>query len=182
MPFTKTDFPGLTIFEPKVWGDSRGYFYESFNANTFREAGILNDFVQDNQAKSSYGVLRGLHYQVGELAQAKLVRVVEGEVLDVVVDIRPDSPMYGKSFSIHLSAENHKQLFVPRGFAHGYAVLSESAIFCYKCDNFYSREHEGGIRFNDPQLEIDWQMDLKDAILSEKDLVQPFFGEHRAFE
>ena len=182
MPFTKTDFPGLQIFEPKVWGDDRGYFYESFNANTFREAGILNDFVQDNQAKSSYGVLRGLHYQIGDMAQAKLVRVVEGEVLDVVVDIRPDSPMYGKSFSIRLSAENHKQLFVPRGFAHGYAVLSKTAIFCYKCDNFYSREHEGGVLYNDPSLKIDWQMDLKDALLSEKDVVQPLFGAHLPFE
>lgn len=181
MPFINTDFPDLKIFEPRVFEDERGYFYESFNANTFLEAGIKEAFVQDNQALSSYGVLRGLHYQVGEFAQAKLVRVIQGEVLDVVVDIRPDSPTYGKSFGIVLSEENKKQLYVPRGFAHGYVVLSETAVFFYKCDNFYSKESEGGLLFNDPKLGIDWQIDVKKAILSEKDVVQPVFGEHRKF-
>jgi len=181
MPFIKTDFPDLVIFEPRIFEDERGYFYESFNANTFIEAGITAPFVQDNQALSSYGVLRGLHYQVGEFAQAKLVRVIQGKVLDVVVDIRPDSPMYGKSYGVILSEENKKQMYVPRGFAHGYVVLSETAVFFYKCDNFYSKESEGGLLFNDPNLGIDWQIDVDKAILSEKDLVQPLFGEHRKF-
>jgi dTDP-4-dehydrorhamnose 3,5-epimerase len=182
MPFFETPIPDLMIFEPKVWEDDRGYFFESFNARAFEEAGIHAPFVQDNEAKSTYGVLRGLHYQVEPMAQAKLVRVVEGEVLDVVVDIREGSPTYGQSYSLRLSAANKKQLFVPRGFAHGYAVLSPTAIFCYKCDNFYSREHEGGIRFDDPQLEIDWQIPMQDVILSEKDNQQPLLGKHRKFE
>lgn len=182
MPFFETPIPDLMIFEPKVWEDDRGYFFESFNARAFEEAGIHAPFVQDNEAKSTYGVLRGLHYQVEPMAQAKLVRVVEGEVLDVVVDIREGSPTYGQSYSIRLSAANKKQLFVPRGFAHGYAVLSSTAIFCYKCDNFYSKEHEGGIRFDDPQLEIDWQLPPEDVILSEKDNQQPLLGRHRKFE
>lgn len=181
MPFIDTDFPDLKVFEPRVFEDDRGYFYEAFNANTFIEAGITEPFVQDNQALSSYGVTRGLHYQVGEYAQAKLVRVIQGEVLDVVVDIRPDSPMYGKHYSIILSEENKRQLYVPRGFAHGYAVLSETAIFFYKCDNFYSKESEGGLLFNDPALGIDWKIADKDVILSEKDKVQPVFGKHRPF-
>lgn len=179
MPFLKTPIADLLVFEPKVWGDERGYFYESYNENTFREAGITNNFVQDNQAKSTFGVLRGLHYQVGPFEQAKLVRVIEGECLDIVVDIRKDSPTYGKWYGIRLSAENKKQLFVPRGFAHGYVVLSETAEFFYKCDNFYSKEHEGAIIFNDPTLNIDWEIDLKKVILSEKDKVNPRFGEHR---
>lgn len=178
MPFIETPLSGLVVFEPQVWSDARGYFFESFNARTFEKAGIKTTFVQDNEARSSYGVLRGLHYQTGEMAQAKLVRVVEGTVLDVAVDIRPDSPTYGQSFSIILSADNKKQLFVPRGFAHGYAVLSETAIFCYKCDNYYSKAHEGGIRYNDTGLNIDWQLPDQDVILSEKDEIQPFFGNH----
>ncbi|MBL4648578.1 MAG: dTDP-4-dehydrorhamnose 3,5-epimerase, partial [Aureispira sp.] len=145
MPFIKTDFPGLIVFEPKVFGDHRGYFYESYNAKSFKEGGIEADFVQDNQARSTYGVLRGLHYQLGEHAQAKLVRVIEGTVLDVVVDLREGSPTYGQSYEIELSAENKRQLFVPRGFAHGYVVLSETAEFFYKCDNFYNKESEGGL-------------------------------------
>jgi len=181
MPFIDTHIKDLKIFEPQVWGDDRGYFYESFNANTFKEAGILNNFVQDNQAYSTYGVLRGLHYQVGEMAQAKLVRVIQGEVLDVVVDIREGSETYGESFSIRLSGENKRQLMVPRGFAHGYVVLSETALFFYKCDNFYSRESEGGVLFNDPKLAIDWQIDFDEVILSEKDKVQPNFGDHKPF-
>jgi dTDP-4-dehydrorhamnose 3,5-epimerase len=182
MPFFETPIPDLLIFEPKVWADDRGYFFESFNARTFEEAGIHIPFVQDNEAKSTYGVLRGLHYQVEPMAQAKLVRVVEGEVLDVVVDIREGSSTYGQSYSIRLSAANKKQLFVPRGFAHGYAVLSRTAIFCYKCDNFYSKEHEGGILFDDPQLGIDWQLPAEAVILSEKDKLQPVLGNHRKFE
>ncbi len=181
MPFHPTHIPGLIVFEPKVIRDDRGYFYECYNQKTFAEGGIEAVFVQDNQARSTYGVLRGLHYQVGPMAQAKLVRVVEGEVLDVVVDIREDSPTYGQWYSIRLSAENHLQLFVPRGFAHGYAVLSETATFFYKCDNFYSRESEGGIRYDDPKLAIDWQMPLDDAVLSEKDKVLPWLGDHRKF-
>jgi len=179
MPFVPTKFPGLIVFEPKIWGDDRGYFYESYNFNSFKAAGIDNVFVQDNQARSTYGVLRGLHYQLGEHAQAKLVRVIEGSVLDVVVDLREGSPTYGESFSIELSAENKKQLFVPRGFAHGYVVLSETAEFFYKCDNFYNKESEGGLIYNDPQLKIDWQIDLNDAVLSDKDKVLPVLGEHR---
>lgn len=178
MPFIKTDFPGLIVFEPKVFGDHRGYFYESYNAKSFKEGGIEADFVQDNQARSTYGVLRGLHYQLGEHAQAKLVRVIEGTVLDVVVDLREGSPTYGKSYGIELSAENKRQLFVPRGFAHGYVVLSETAEFFYKCDNFYNKESEGGLIYNDPQLKIDWKVDLSKAQLSEKDLILPVLGEH----
>ncbi len=180
MPFIPTPIPGLLVFEPQVWADERGYFFEAFNAQTFKAAGIEANFVQDNQARSTFGVLRGLHYQLDSFAQAKLVRVLEGEVLDVVVDIRPQSPTYGQSYSIRLSAENKKQLFVPRGFAHGYVVLSPTAEFFYKCDNFYSKAHEGGIHYNDPQLQIDWEIDLNEAILSEKDQVLPYFGEHRS--
>ncbi len=179
MPFVKTDIEDLLIFEPQVWEDERGYFYESFNENAFKAAGIYSQFVQDNQAKSNYGVLRGLHYQTGAYAQAKLVRAISGKVLDVVVDLRLDSKTYGRSFSIILSAENKKQLFVPRGFAHGYAVLSESAEFFYKCDNFYNKEAEGGLIYNDAQLGIDWQLASEDIILSEKDKVQPAFGDHK---
>lgn len=181
MPFTKTEFEGLQVFEPQIWGDDRGYFYEAFNQQVFEATGINNRFVQDNQARSTYGVLRGLHYQLGEYAQAKLVRVFEGEVLDVVVDIREGSPTYGKSFSIILSAANKKQLFVPRGFAHGYVVLSPTAEFFYKCDNFYSKESEGGLAWDDPQLNIDWRIDPKDAQLSEKDKVNPNLGSHKKF-
>ncbi len=179
MPILDTPLPGLKIIEPRVFEDERGYFYEAYNAKVFAEAGIDADFVQDNQARSTYGVLRGLHYQVGEHAQAKLVRVIEGEVLDVVVDIRKSSPTYGRWFSIRLSAENKRQLFVPRGFAHGYAVLSPTAEFFYKCDNFYSKEHEGGIRYDDPSIGIDWELPADKIILSEKDERQPVFEGHR---
>jgi dTDP-4-dehydrorhamnose 3,5-epimerase len=178
MSFIKTDIAGLIIFEPKVWEDERGYFYESYNFDTFSKAGIDAVFVQDNQSRSTRGVLRGLHYQYGELAQAKLVRCIEGEVLDVVVDIREGSPTYGKTFSIILSAENKKQLFVPRGFAHGFIVLSETAEFCYKCDNFYSKAHEGGILFNDTTLNIDWNIHEGKLIVSNKDYENPKFGKH----
>ncbi len=181
MPFLETSIPGLIIFEPQIWGDPRGYFYESYHQKTFREAGINDTFVQDNQARSTRGVLRGLHYQFGPFAQSKLVRVTEGEVLDVVVDIREASPAYGKWLSFRLSAENKRQLFVPRCFAHVYVVLSDTAEFFYKCDNFYSKGHEGSIAFDDPHLKIDWQIDLKETALSDKDLKNPRFGEHIRF-
>ena len=179
MPFFDTPFAGVKVFEPRIFSDHRGYFYESYNQILFKEAGITEPFVQDNQAKSTKGVLRGLHYQVGPYAQAKLVRILQGEVLDVVVDLRNDQPTYGKWFGIRLSAENQKQLYVPRGFAHGYVVLSDEAVFFYKCDNFYSKAHEGGIPYNDPQLNIDWEVDLNAVIVSEKDELWPTFGQHR---
>ncbi len=169
-----TSLAGCFIIEPKIFHDDRGYFMESFNEKTFSEkTGIQVHFVQDNQSYSSRGVLRGLHYQTGVHAQAKLVRVLSGEVLDVAVDIRPDSPTYGQYVSVMLTAENQRQLFVPRGFAHGFLVLSEKATFFYKCDNFYHKESEGGIIYNDPTIGIDWKMPEEDLILSEKDIIQP---------
>ena len=179
MNFIPTEIEGLIICEPTVWGDSRGYFYEAYNENIFHEGGITAKFVQDNQAFSTQGILRGLHYQVGEFAQAKLVRVLQGEVLDVVVDIREGSPTYGQSFSTRLSGENKRQMFIPRGFAHGYVVLSETAEFAYKCDNFYSKAHEGGLRYNDPALNIDWQFDLSKVQVAERDATFPDIGQHR---
>jgi dTDP-4-dehydrorhamnose 3,5-epimerase len=179
MAFHQTDIPGLLIFEPRVFGDDRGYFFESFNANTFEvEGGLKVNFVQDNQAYSTRGVLRGLHYQTGEAAQAKLVRVLEGEVLDVVVDLREGSPTYGRSYKHRLSSENKLQMFVPRGFAHGYVVLSETAVFFYKCDNFYSKPNEGGIRFDCPLLNIDWEIDPSLLIVAERDKNFPSLGDH----
>ncbi len=175
MHFIETGFPGLKIFEPKVFTDSRGYFFEVFNEQSFHDAGINVHFVQDNESKSQRGVLRGLHYQLNPMAQAKLVRVVEGEVLDVVLDIRKGSPTFGKSYSLVLTGENKKQLFIPRGFAHGFSVLSETVIFQYKCDNFYSKESEGGIMYNDPALNIDWGINLNEAIVSDKDKVLQLF-------
>lgn len=175
MPFIETGFAGLKIFEPKVFADSRGYFFESFNKNTFAEAGINAEFVQDNESRSQRGVLRGLHYQLNPMAQAKLVRVVEGEVLDVVVDIRKGSATFGKHFAVALSADNKKQLYIPHGFAHGFVVLSDTCIFQYKCDNYYSKENEGGILFNDAELGIDWGIDANEAVVSDKDKVQPTF-------
>lgn len=174
MNFIETHLKGCFIIEPKVFHDDRGYFMESFNQNTFNKGiGQEVTFVQDNQSYSSKGVLRGLHYQCGEHAQAKLVRVLEGEVLDVAVDLRPESETYGQSYSILLSAENQKQFFVPRGFAHGFLVVSETATFFYKCDNFYNKESEGGVMFNDPELGIDWNFPEADLIISDKDQVQP---------
>ena len=179
MAIIETPVPGLLVFEPTVFHDERGYFFESFNRRVWAEAGVETDFVQANQARSTCGVLRGLHYQVAPMAQAKLVRVVEGEVLDVAVDLREGSSTYGHWYGIRLSAENKRQLFVPRGFAHGYVVLSETAEFVYQCDNYYSKAHEGGIRFDDPTLRIDWEFDLSRVIVSEKDINLPFLGEHR---
>lgn len=178
MTITDGPMPGLKILLPVVWGDQRGYFYEAYNAETLKEGGIDTVFVQDNQARSDRGVLRGLHYQCGAAAQAKLVRVIEGEVLDVVVDLRPDSPTYGQSYSILLSSENKIQFFVPKGFAHGYVVLSETAEFFYKCDNYYNKAAEGGLAWDDPQLHIDWRIDPALVKLSAKDQVNPTFGNH----
>lgn len=176
MKFIETKLKGCFVLEPTVFKDDRGYFMESFNENTFEKGvGQKVKFVQDNQSFSSKGVLRGLHYQTGAHAQAKLVRVLQGKVLDVAVDIRPNSPTYGEHVSIELTAENQKQFFVPRGFAHGFLVLSETATFFYKCDNFYNKESEGGILFNDPALNIDWQFDLSKCIVSEKDEILPLF-------
>ena len=174
MTFTETKLKGCFILEPKIIKDERGYFMESFNEKTFQEGiGQKVTFVQDNQSFSTRGVLRGLHYQCGEHAQAKLVRVLQGEVLDVAVDLRPESPTYGQYETVLLSGENQKQFFVPRGFAHGFLVLSETATFFYKCDNFYNKESEGGIIYNDENININWQFSLQDLIISEKDKVQP---------
>lgn len=174
MNFIETKLKGCFILEPKVILDERGYFMESFNQKTFHNGTGQNiDFVQDNQSFSARGVLRGLHYQTGEHAQAKLVRVLQGEVLDVAVDLRPESKTYGHYESVLLSAENKKQFFIPRGFAHGFLVLSETATFFYKCDNFYNKESEGGLIYNDPTVNIDWQFDAKKLIISDKDKVQP---------
>lgn len=175
MLFIDTGLPGLLLFEPRVFEDERGYFYESYNQAVFEQSGIACRFVQDNQAGSRRGVLRGLHFQVGEYAQAKLVRVLQGSVWDVAVDMRPDSPAYGRWYGVELSAENRRQLFIPRGFAHGYAVLSDYAEFFYKCDNFYSKAHEGGIRYDDPRLNIDWKLPASEFIVSEKDLLLPYW-------
>jgi dTDP-4-dehydrorhamnose 3,5-epimerase len=173
MPFKETAFPGLLIFEPKVFEDSRGYFFESYNENVCKEAGIDIQFVQDNQAKSSYGVVRGLHYQRAPYGQTKFIRVLSGTILDVVVDVRKGSPTYGKIFSIELSAANKLQLFIPKGFAHGYSVLSETAEVFYKCDVFWNKESEGGISINDPSLNIDWKIPAEKRIISEKDTFYP---------
>jgi dTDP-4-dehydrorhamnose 3,5-epimerase len=179
MGFVKTLFPGLMIFEPAVFEDSRGYFFESFNQNVFAAAGIDIQFVQDNQAQSTYGVLRGLHFQLPPHAQTKLVRVLSGTILDVVVDIRQGSPTYGQVYTIELSAENKKQLLVPKGFAHGYSVLSPTAEVFYKCDAFYNKASEGGILYNDEQLAIDWQLPADAIVVSDKDKVYPVFANHQ---
>jgi dTDP-4-dehydrorhamnose 3,5-epimerase len=174
MKFIPTKLEGCFIIEPKIIQDDRGYFMESFNENTFQNGiGKQVHFVQDNQSFSSKGVLRGLHYQTGEHAQAKLVRVLQGEVLDIAVDIRPDSSTYGQHVSAVLSGENQTQFFIPRGFAHGFLVLSETATFFYKCDNFYNKESEGGLMYNDPTLNIDWQFPTSELLISEKDQVLP---------
>lgn len=173
MPFVTTDFPGLLVFEPKIFEDSRGYFFESYNENTFAANGVTIKFVQDNQAQSSYGVIRGLHYQLGPYAQTKLIRVLSGSIIDVAVDIRKSSPTYGKAFALELSAANKKQLLIPKGFAHGYSVISETAEVFYKCDEFYHKESEGGIMYNDAALNIDWQIPAEKATISEKDMNHP---------
>lgn len=179
MPFEKTIFPGLLVFEPRVFEDSRGYFFESYNENTFQDAGISVKWVQDNQSSSVKGVIRGLHYQLPPHAQTKLVRVLRGKILDVVVDIRNGSPTYGQHFSIVLSTKNKKQLLIPKGFAHGFSVLSTKAEVMYKCDAFYNKESEAGIIYNDPALQIDWRVDDEAALVSEKDNILPLFAECR---
>lgn len=176
MPFIQTDFPGLLIFEPVVFKDSRGYFLESYNAKTCLAEGIDVKFIQDNQAKSSYGVVRGLHYQLAPFAQTKFIRVLSGKILDVVVDLRKGSPSFGRYYSLELSAENNKQLFIPKGFAHGYSVLTDSAEVFYKCDEFYNKNAEAGIQFNDPALNIDWAIPPDKQIISEKDMNHPGFA------
>ena len=175
MPFIKTEFPGLLIFEPKVFTDSRGYFFESYNENICKAEGVNIKFVQDNQASSDYGVIRGLHYQLAPFAQTKFIRVLSGIILDVVVDLRKGSPSFGKVFSQELSAENHLQLMVPKGFAHGYSVLSKTAEVFYKCDEFYNKDNEAGLAYNDISLNIDWKIEDGKEIISEKDLNQPTF-------
>ncbi|MEO7049370.1 MAG: dTDP-4-dehydrorhamnose 3,5-epimerase [Ferruginibacter sp.] len=175
MPFIKTDFPGLFIFEPVVFEDSRGYFYESYNEKVCQNEGINIHFVQDNQARSSYGVIRGLHYQLAPFAQTKFIRVLSGSILDVVVDLRKGSPTFGKTFSMELSAENKLQLLIPKGFAHGYSVLSESCEVFYKCDEFYNKTAEAGIMYNDELLAIDWKIPNQNQVISDKDLLHPSF-------
>lgn len=169
MNIIKTTIEGVVIIEPRIFKDSRGYFFESFNHHQFETNICKTVFVQDNESKSSYGVLRGLHFQKPPYAQSKLVRVIKGKVLDVAVDIRQGSPTYGKHISVELSEDNHLQFFIPRGFAHGFIVLSQEVIFQYKCDNFYNTESEGAIAWNDPELAIDWKVPAEDIILSEKD-------------
>ena len=173
MNVIKTEIEGLCIIEPEVFKDDRGYFFESFSQREFNEKVLPIKFVQDNESKSCYGVLRGLHFQKGEHSQSKLVRVVKGCVLDVAVDIRKGSPTFGKHVSCELTAENHRQFFIPRGFAHGFSVLSDEAIFQYKCDNLYAPQSEGSIIWNDPALGIDWQIPATDVILSAKDKLHP---------
>lgn len=169
-----TGIEGLLILEPRVFNDDRGYFFESFNGKTLKDAtGFNSVFVQDNQARSTKNVLRGLHYQNNPHAQTKLIRALEGTIWDVVVDLRKDSKTYGQWYGVELSAENKRQFLIPKGFAHGYSVLTNTAEVFYKCDNYYNKASEGGVLYNDPSLNIDWKIDLKDAIISEKDLVQP---------
>ena len=171
---------GVMLIEPAVFGDSRGYFMESFSLRKFRElTGLDIDFVQDNESKSSYGVVRGLHFQRPPHAQSKLVRVVQGRVLDVAVDLREGSPTYGKHFAIELSGENHLQMFIPKGFAHGFAVLSDEAVFQYKCDEYYAPEGEGAVAWDDPDLAIDWMLPKEDIRLSDKDKSNPNLKNHK---
>jgi dTDP-4-dehydrorhamnose 3,5-epimerase len=177
MPFTTTSIPGLLVFEPSVFKDSRGYFLESYNEEVFKKQGIDIRFVQDNQSFSIRGVIRGLHFQLAPYAQTKLVRVIQGKIIDVAVDLRKGSPTYAKAYCIELSAENKKQLFIPKGFAHGFSVLSETAELAYKCDAFYNKESDGGIFYNDLALNIDWQIPEGEAIVSEKDMQLPPLAE-----
>lgn len=174
MEVIRTEIPGVLIVEPSVYGDERGYFFESFNEKEFKEkSGFKVHFVQDNESKSCYGVVRGLHFQRPPYAQSKLVRVVKGEVLDVAVDIRLNSETFGKYVAVHLTADSHRQFFIPKGFAHGFSVLSDEVVFQYKCDNFYNKESEGAIAWDDPDLAIDWLVPADKVILSEKDKNHP---------
>ena len=182
MEYTKTEIEGVYIIEPKIFNDARGYFFEAFKQKEFEENVCKINFVQDNESKSSYGVLRGLHYQKGEFSQAKLVRVIKGKVLDVAVDIRKSSPTFGKHVMVDLSEDNKRQLFIPRGFAHGFLVLSKEAIFTYKVDNVYAPQSEASIKFNDPDLGIEWPIDSSEVLTSEKDLKGKSFKEADLFE
>lgn len=182
MEYTKTEIEGVYIIEPKIFNDTRGYFFEAFKQKEFEENVCKINFVQDNESKSSYGVLRGLHYQKGKFSQAKLVRVIKGKVLDVAVDIRKSSPTFGKHVMVELSEDNKRQLFIPRGFAHGFLVLSKEAIFTYKVDNVYAPQSEASIKFNDPDLGIEWPIDSSEVLTSEKDLKGKSFKEADLFE
>ena len=178
MEILKTAIEGIVIIEPKIFRDARGYFFESFSMREFKEKVAPVTFVQDNESYSSYGVIRGLHFQKPPYTQAKLVRVIKGAVLDIAVDIRKGSPTYGQHVAVELTAENHRQLFIPHGFAHGFSVLSEEVLFQYKCDNYYAPQSEGGILWNDPCLGIDWRIPAEKAILSEKDFKHPLFKDY----
>lgn len=183
MDFSRTAIPDVVVCEPKVFGDHRGYFSETFRQDILEEfLGFSVNFCQDNESKSNFGVLRGLHYQLPPFTQSKLVRVLEGKVLDVAVDIRKGSPTFGQSVTVELSAENKKQLFVPRGFAHGFVVLSATATFAYKCDNYYAPSHDAGILYNDPAVKINWMLPQEELLLSDKDLKQPKFSEAELFD
>lgn len=177
MEVITTHIPGLLIIKPEVFGDKRGFFVESYSANRYQEAGVTADFIQDNISGSKYGVVRGLHYQLAPYSQSKLIQVLEGIVLDVAVDLRKGSPTFGQHYSIELSAENKTQFYIPQGFAHGFSVLSESATFSYKCDNYYNRNAERGINYNDPKLNIDWKIPQDKRIISHKDSALPLFKE-----
>lgn len=182
MNYIKTEIEGVFIIEPRIFGDNRGYFFESFVQSEFEEKVCKTTFVQDNESKSSYGVLRGLHFQKPPYTQSKLIRVVKGRVWDIAVDIRRSSPTFGKHIGIELSEDNHRQLFIPKGFAHGFVVLSEEAVFQYKCDNYYAPQSEGAIIWNDPELGIDWKIPAEDIILSEKDKKHPLFKDAWLFD
>ena len=182
MAWIKTNFEGVWVFEPKIWHDQRGYFVETFSAASLPDDLKNIHFVQDNEAKSTRGVLRGLHYQLPPFAQTKLVRCVLGEVLDVIVDVRPESATYGQHLSVILNEINKKQLYVPHGFAHGYVVLSDVAIFAYKCDNFYAPGQEGGLLYNDNNLNINWILPIGEMIVSDKDKILPVLGDHKPFK
>lgn len=182
MEYKKTTIEGVYIIEPKVFNDARGYFFEAWKKEDFEQHIGKVEFVQDNESKSSYGVLRGLHYQKGDCSQAKLVRVIKGKVLDVAVDIRKSSPTFGKYVMVELSDENKRQFFIPRGFAHGFLVLSDEAIFTYKVDNAYAPQADAGIRWNDPDINIQWPIDPAQVQTSEKDLKQPFLKDVEVFE
>jgi len=179
MGITKTKFKGLYIFEPRVFRDDRGYFFECYNKQVWKDAGVKCTFVQDNESKSQYGTLRGLHYQLPPYGQSKMVRVTQGKVLDIVVDIRPEQPTYGQSFGVILSNTNKKQMLIPKGFAHGFVTLSKVAVFSYKCSNLYNKESEGQIDPLDKKLKLDWGIPKKDMLLSQKDKDGPAFGKHR---
>lgn len=182
MEYIETDIKGVYVIEPRVFNDARGYFMETWKQAEFEEYIGKVQFIQDNESKSSYGVLRGLHYQKGDASQAKLVRVIKGRVLDVAVDIRRSSPTFGKHVMVELSEDNKRQLYIPRGFAHGFLVLSDEAIFIYKVDNFYAPQQDAGIRWNDPELGIEWPIDPKDVQTSEKDLRQPLLKDAELFD